>query len=62
MRRSTVEEDEGASVVGDTAATAVNDEDQGFEPRLVIPCRKEKLRIMCGIYCIEPLGRIYRST
>jgi hypothetical protein len=37
-------------------------EDQGFEPRLVIPCRKERLCIMLGMYCIEPLGRIYRGT
>jgi hypothetical protein len=27
----------------------------GFEPSLAIPCRKERLCLMCGMYCIEPL-------
>jgi hypothetical protein len=25
-------------------------------------CRKERLRMMCWMYCVEPLGIIYRST
>ena len=25
-------------------------------------CRKGRMRIMWSMYCIEPLGRIYRST
>jgi hypothetical protein len=33
---------------GGTTAVA-EDEDKGFEPRLVIPCRKQRLRIMCGM-------------
>jgi hypothetical protein len=33
------------------AAVVAEDEDQGFEPRLVIPCRKERLPI---IYKVIP--------
>jgi hypothetical protein len=35
---------------------AVKGEGLEFELRLVIPCRMERLCIMYGIYCIEPLG------
>jgi hypothetical protein len=34
-------------------AAAAKDEDQVFEPRLVIPRRKERLCIMCWMYCMS---------
>jgi hypothetical protein len=35
------------------APVAAEDEDKGFEPRLVLPYRKERLRIMCEmVRCI----------
>jgi len=34
--------------------------DLGLEPRLVIACIR--LCVKHGVYCIEPLWRIYRST